>query len=64
MEPSLATLRELVNAAGYELVIGLAPSDDHDLGLVRRSLRQDPADRLAEMVAAVRALDQMAGSVG
>jgi len=64
VEPSLATLRELVNAAGYELVIGLAPSDDHDLGLVRRSLRQDPADRLAEMVAAVRALDQMAGSVG
>jgi transcriptional regulator with XRE-family HTH domain len=64
VEPSLATLRELVNAAGFELVIGLAPLDDHDLALVRRSLRQEPADRLAEMVAAVRALDRMAGAVG
>ena len=64
VEPSLATLRELVRAAGFELVIGLAPLDDHDLALIKRSLRQQPADRLAELVAAVRSLDKMAAAVG
>ena len=64
VEPSLATLRELVQAAGFELVIGLAPFDDHDLALIRRSLRQQPADRLAELAAAVRALDKMAAAGG
>jgi transcriptional regulator with XRE-family HTH domain len=64
VEPSITTLREIIDAAGFELVIGLAPKDEHDLALVRRSLRQEPSDRLAEMVKAVRALDKMAASVG
>jgi transcriptional regulator with XRE-family HTH domain len=59
-EPSLETLRQLVRAAGFELTVALAPSDDHDLTLIRRSLRQTPQARLAEMVQAVRALNSMA----
>ena len=58
-QPSLETLRELVRAAGFELTAALAPSDEHDLTLIRRSLRQTPQARLAEMVQAVRALESM-----
>jgi transcriptional regulator with XRE-family HTH domain len=59
-EPSLETVRQLVRAAGFELTVALAPSDEHDLALIRRALRQTPQARLAEMVQAVRALDSMA----
>lgn len=61
-EPSLETLRALVRAAGYDLVIGVVTADDHDLALVRRSLARSPEVRLAELVQAVRALDSMVAS--
>ena len=61
-QPSLETLRQLVKAAGFELTAVLAPSDEHDLTLIRRSLRQTPQARLAEMVQAVRALESMAAA--
>ena len=63
-EPSLETLRGLIRAAGFDLVIGLAPADDHDLALIRRSLARTPEERLAEMVGAVRALESMAAARG
>lgn len=63
-QPSLATLRELVRGAGFDLVIGLVPFDDHDLTLIRRALRQIPEERLAEMVKAVGAIETMAAAVG
>ncbi|MCI0544927.1 MAG: helix-turn-helix transcriptional regulator [Actinobacteria bacterium] len=63
-KPSLETLRQLTAAAGFDLVISLAPADAHDLALVRRTLAQTPDRRLAEMVAAVRALDSMIRSLG
>ena len=63
-EPSLETLRTLIRAAGFDLVIGLAPADDHDLALIRRSLSRSPERRLAEMVEAVHALESMAAAGG
>jgi transcriptional regulator with XRE-family HTH domain len=62
--PSFETLRQVIRAAGFELTVGLAPGDEHDLTLIRRSLRLTPAARLAEMVGAVRALDSMAAARG
>ena len=63
-EPSLETLRALIRAAGFDLMIGLVPADDHDLALIRRSLGRSPEQRLAEMVEAVRALASMAAARG
>lgn len=61
-EPSLETLRALVRAAGFDLVVGMVGADDHDLALIRRSLARTPEERLVEMVQAVRALDSMVAS--
>ena len=63
-QPSLQMLEDLIRAAGFELVLSLSPIDDHDLVLIRRSLMRNPAERLDEMVAAVRALDSMAAANG
>lgn len=60
--PSLETLAELVGACDLELVLGLAPADDHDHVLVLRSLRMAPHERLNEMVRAVRMLEGMAAA--
>ena len=58
----METVAELVRAAGFDLDLAIVPGDDHDLTLIRRSLARTPADRLAELVAAVRALDRMAAA--
>ena len=62
VEPSLETLRHLLRSAGFDLVIGLATADDHDLGLIRRSLAVAPEERLRELVNAVRSLESMVSS--
>jgi transcriptional regulator with XRE-family HTH domain len=61
-EPSLASLRQVIRAAGFDLVVGLATADDHDLGLIRRSLASTPEERLHELVNAVRSLESMVAS--
>ncbi|MGI8517892.1 MAG: helix-turn-helix transcriptional regulator [Acidimicrobiia bacterium] len=63
-QPSLATLRELVRGAGFDLVIGLVAFDDHDLALIRRALRQTPEERLESLIKAVWAIEKMAGAIG
>ncbi|MEX2624671.1 MAG: helix-turn-helix transcriptional regulator [Acidimicrobiia bacterium] len=63
-KPSFETLRQLIRAAGFDLVVGLVAADDHDLALIRRSLTRSPEERLAEMVSAVRALESMAKAHG
>ena len=60
VEPSFRRVEELIRSAGFDLVVGLAPHDEHDTVLVRRMLRLTPAERLDDMVKAVRALDAMA----
>jgi transcriptional regulator with XRE-family HTH domain len=48
--PSLERLRELIRACGLELYFGIANADlgDHDLSLIRRSLRLTPGERFAQ----------------
>lgn len=60
VDPSLETLRHAIRAAGFELTLGLAVADDHDVALIRRCLSQSPAERLTTLVAAVRAISSMA----
>jgi transcriptional regulator with XRE-family HTH domain len=62
--PSFETLRALVRATGHDLTIGIARADDHDLVLIRRSLKREPADRLEELVRVVRALQSMTAARG
>jgi hypothetical protein len=50
---------DLVRAAGLDLDVAIVELDDHDRALIRRCLTQVPAVRLAEMVKAVRSLDDM-----
>ena len=57
--PSLERIVALVRAAGFDLTFSITPSDPHDRVLIRRSLRQSPPERLAELVGAVRQLDEM-----
>ena len=59
VEPSFERVRDTIRAAGFDLVVSILRADDHDLALIRRSLARSPAERLAEMVAAVRALESM-----
>jgi transcriptional regulator with XRE-family HTH domain len=60
VKPSLETLREAIRAAGLELMLGIAVADDHDIALIRRCLAQSPAERLDNLVSAVRAVSSMA----
>lgn len=60
VKPSLETTVELVRATGLELAFTITESDDHDLALIRRSLRQGFPERLAELTSTVRAFDAMA----
>ncbi len=64
VEPSLETVVQLIRAAGLELAFSLTPADPHDRVLIRRSLGQEPPERLADMVDAVRTLDEMAAVAG
>jgi transcriptional regulator with XRE-family HTH domain len=64
VEPSLETLRTLIRATGHELVLGVASGDDHDVALIRRSLARSPAQRLDDLVRAVRVLRRMAAARG
>jgi uncharacterized protein len=59
VEPAFGAVAELVRALGYELVLERHDDAAHDLALIRRSLGRSPAERLAELVDAVRALDAM-----
>ena len=62
VSPSLETLRDAIRAAGFELTLGLAMADDHDVALIRRCLSQPPAERLDNLVSAVRAVSSMVGA--
>lgn len=62
--PSLETTIHLVRAAGFELSMGVTVADDHDLALIRRSLRLTPAERLGELADAARAFESMAAAAG
>jgi transcriptional regulator with XRE-family HTH domain len=46
-DPTLATLEELVRAAGFDLRIQLVPRDYHDEQLIEAMLALTPAERLA-----------------
>jgi len=59
VEPSLERLIALIRATGYDLTVGLAVADDHDVALIRRCLARAPHRRLDDMVKAVRALSSM-----
>ena len=59
VEPAYGTVAELVRALGYELILERHDDAAHDLALIRRSLGRSPAERLEELVDAVRALDAM-----
>lgn len=58
-EPDFATVTRVLRAAGFELTVGMAPSDDHDLALIRRELRLPPHRRLSGLVTAVRRIEAM-----
>lgn len=60
--PSFETVMQVVRAAGLEPSIWLSDTDDHDRTLIRHCLALSPAQRLAEMVIAVRAFDEMAAA--
>ena len=62
VKPSLETVIEICRAAGYELSFSVTPADAHDRTLIWACLRRSPAERLSEMVMAVRAFDRMAAS--
>jgi len=57
--PSLETLRFLIRATGNELTLAIAPADEHDLALIRRSLAREPAERLSDLVGVVRTIRRM-----
>ena len=59
-EPNFAAVVRAVRATGFEPSIALHPVDDHDLTLIRRELTLSPHQRLAGMVEAVNAINQMA----
>jgi hypothetical protein len=50
---------DVVRSAGFDIAFTIAPHDAHDTVLIRRCLAQTPAERLADLVQAVRALDEM-----
>ena len=56
----MATVVSLCRAAGFELTFSLTPGDAHDRTLIRACLNRTPAERLADMVIAVRAFARMA----
>jgi transcriptional regulator with XRE-family HTH domain len=57
--PPLETTVDLIRSAGFDLSMAITAGDDHDLVLIRRSLALQPAERLAELVRATRAINSM-----
>lgn len=62
--PALETVVELVRAAGLDLEMAIVHADDHDRALIQRSLHRPPAQRLADMVDAVRKVRAMVAVAG
>ena len=60
--PGFDTVTRAVRAAGFELSVGIARADDHDVVLVRRELMLEPHERLTSLVSAVRAFASMAAA--
>jgi transcriptional regulator with XRE-family HTH domain len=58
--PDFRTVVNAVRACGFDLTVGLVPTDDHDQALIRRELSLLPHQRLSRMVDAVSKLDAMA----
>ena len=52
--PSWDAVLTAVRAAGFDVRVGLAQADDHDLALARQRLRRSPAERLADLTAMAR----------
>jgi len=52
--PSTAMLERLVDAAGYEVRIGLGEPDAQTTSLFERTLQRTPAERLADATRAAR----------
>jgi transcriptional regulator with XRE-family HTH domain len=59
--PDFDSVVRAVEACGFELHVELR-SVDHDTVLVRRELAKRPAERLADLVAAVSAFDAMSAA--
>src|SRR5438874_9596100 len=58
--PSLQTISELVRAAGFDLSIGLFPTDDdHDWGLVQMNLRLTPTQRVRQLTRTVEFVSRL-----
>jgi transcriptional regulator with XRE-family HTH domain len=64
VRPPLETVVELVRAAGFDIDFSIVSADDHDRALIRRSLAQPPAERLSDLVQAIRKLDAMIAARG
>jgi transcriptional regulator with XRE-family HTH domain len=58
VEPGFATVAALLRTLGYELVLETY-DESGELALIRRSLGRTPAERLDDLVGAVRSLDAM-----
>ena len=56
VEPSFETLRELVEACGFELSVAVAPrtTDEAEDAHLRANLRLSPQERLQELVRAIQ----------
>jgi uncharacterized protein len=48
-DPTLATLHQLVRAAGFDLRVQLVPRDEHDRQLIDAMLAVSPEERLATL---------------
>ena len=64
VRPSLETVLELVRAAGFDVDFSIVAADDHDRALIRRCLGERPAERLSDMVEAIRKFDSMLAARG
>ena len=53
--PTLETISNLVRAAGFDLTIGIAPSDDdHDWSIVQQNTHLSPTQRVRQNTRTVR----------
>lgn len=62
--PSFETLRYLIRATGMEISIAIDAGDGIDRAQIVRSLEQTPAERLASLTTAARAIRRMARVAG
>jgi transcriptional regulator with XRE-family HTH domain len=52
--PGFDQVRDLLDHCGFELKVGIAPSDDSDWSVAQANLRLDPATRVRQHQAALR----------